>query len=149
MRLPRFRVRTLMIAVGVVALLIWGAMMASQSYDWPRPPENGSSPPARRITVAIIDGDDSDLPRSAIECHPFYGELCRLASELGAQGRARHPDYNSGNLGLRIDYANLKSAVRSICFANTLRQNPLAHPLKSPALNQQSRPLHLGNPSVK
>ncbi len=29
MRLPRFRVRTLMIAVGVVALLIWGAMMAS------------------------------------------------------------------------------------------------------------------------
>jgi hypothetical protein len=34
MRLPHFRVRTLMIAVGVVALLIWGAMMASQSYDY-------------------------------------------------------------------------------------------------------------------
>lgn len=34
MRLPRLRVRTLMIAVGVVALLIWGAMMASQSYDY-------------------------------------------------------------------------------------------------------------------
>jgi hypothetical protein len=36
MRLPRFRVRTLMIAVGVVALFIWGAMMASQSYDYYR-----------------------------------------------------------------------------------------------------------------
>jgi hypothetical protein len=36
MRLPRFRVPTLMIAVGVVALLIWGAMMASQSYDYYR-----------------------------------------------------------------------------------------------------------------
>jgi hypothetical protein len=32
MRLPRFRVRTLMIAVGVVALLIWSAMMSTRSY---------------------------------------------------------------------------------------------------------------------
>ena len=32
MRLMRFRVRTLMIAVGVVALLIWGAMMGTRSY---------------------------------------------------------------------------------------------------------------------
>jgi hypothetical protein len=36
MRLPRFRVRTLMIVVGVVALLIWGAMLASRSYDFYR-----------------------------------------------------------------------------------------------------------------
>jgi hypothetical protein len=36
MRLPNFRVRTLMIAVGVVALLIRGAMMASRSYDYHR-----------------------------------------------------------------------------------------------------------------
>ena len=36
MRLPRFRVRTLMIVVGVVALLIWGAMLASRSYDYYR-----------------------------------------------------------------------------------------------------------------
>jgi len=36
MRLRSFRVRTLMIAVGVVALLIWGAKMASQSYDYSR-----------------------------------------------------------------------------------------------------------------
>ena len=33
MRTLRFRVRTLMAAVGVVALLIWGAMMGSRSYD--------------------------------------------------------------------------------------------------------------------
>jgi len=32
MRLPRFRVRTLMIAVGVAALLVWGAMMGARSY---------------------------------------------------------------------------------------------------------------------
>lgn len=36
MRLPRFRVRTLMIAVGVVALLVWGAMMGTQSYVYYR-----------------------------------------------------------------------------------------------------------------
>lgn len=32
MRLPHFRVRTLMLTVGVVALLVWGAMMAIRSY---------------------------------------------------------------------------------------------------------------------
>jgi hypothetical protein len=32
MRLPRFRVRTLMLAEGVVALLVWGAMMGTRSY---------------------------------------------------------------------------------------------------------------------
>ncbi len=36
MRLPLFRVRALMIAVGVVALLIWGAMMGTRSYDYYR-----------------------------------------------------------------------------------------------------------------
>jgi hypothetical protein len=33
MRTPRFRVRTLMLAVGVTALLVWGAMMGTRSYD--------------------------------------------------------------------------------------------------------------------
>jgi hypothetical protein len=32
--LPRFRVRTLMLAVVVVALLLWGVMMGSRSYDY-------------------------------------------------------------------------------------------------------------------
>jgi hypothetical protein len=35
MRLPRFRVRTLMIAVGVVAQLIWGAMMEGRRSNIP------------------------------------------------------------------------------------------------------------------
>jgi hypothetical protein len=35
-RLPSFRVRTLMIAVGVAAFFIWGAKMAFQSYDYSR-----------------------------------------------------------------------------------------------------------------
>ena len=34
MRLPRFRVRTLMIAVSVVALVVWGAMMGTRPYDY-------------------------------------------------------------------------------------------------------------------
>jgi hypothetical protein len=36
MRLPRFRVWTLVIAVSVVALLVWGAMMGTQSHDYRR-----------------------------------------------------------------------------------------------------------------
>ena len=36
MRLPHFRVRTLMLAVGVVALLVWGAMMGVRSYVYYR-----------------------------------------------------------------------------------------------------------------
>ena len=36
MRLPRFRVRTLMIAVGVVALLLWGGMIGIRSYVYYR-----------------------------------------------------------------------------------------------------------------
>jgi hypothetical protein len=34
MRPPRFRVRTLMVVVGVMALLIWGAMMGWRSYAY-------------------------------------------------------------------------------------------------------------------
>jgi hypothetical protein len=32
MRLPRFRARTLMLAVGIVALLLWGGMLGFRSY---------------------------------------------------------------------------------------------------------------------
>ena len=34
MRLLHFRVRALMVVVGVVALLIWGVMMGLRSYDY-------------------------------------------------------------------------------------------------------------------
>ena len=33
MRLPRARVRTYMLLVGIVAVLVWAAMMGSRSYD--------------------------------------------------------------------------------------------------------------------
>ena len=36
MRTRRFRVRTLMAAVAVVALLVWGVMMGLRSYDYYR-----------------------------------------------------------------------------------------------------------------
>lgn len=36
MHLPRFRVRTLMLVVALVALLIWGAMMGTRSYVYYR-----------------------------------------------------------------------------------------------------------------
>jgi hypothetical protein len=36
MRVPGFRVRTLMIAVGMAALLIWGASMGSRSFGYYR-----------------------------------------------------------------------------------------------------------------
>ncbi len=36
MRLPHFRIRTLMLVVGVVALLIWATMMGTRSYNYYR-----------------------------------------------------------------------------------------------------------------
>ena len=36
MRLPHFRVRTLMLAVGIVALLVWCAMSGTRSYVYYR-----------------------------------------------------------------------------------------------------------------
>jgi hypothetical protein len=36
MRLPRCRVRTLMLAVSAVAVLFWGSMMGARSYDYYR-----------------------------------------------------------------------------------------------------------------
>ena len=72
MRLPRFRVRTLMIAVGVVALLIWGAMMASQSYDYyRRPREYCAQERGRRETAASNDG----LAKFRPQCAEFYAQL--------------------------------------------------------------------------
>jgi hypothetical protein len=34
LRLPRFRIRTLMVLVGLVAVLLWGAMMLPRSYAY-------------------------------------------------------------------------------------------------------------------
>jgi hypothetical protein len=36
MRLPHFRVRTLMLAIALLALLVWGALMGTRAYDYGR-----------------------------------------------------------------------------------------------------------------
>ena len=46
MRLPRARVRTYMLLVGIVAVLVWAAMMGSRSYD--------SYQRARRVTMSSM-----------------------------------------------------------------------------------------------
>ena len=72
MRLPRFRVRTLMIAVGVVALLIWGAMMASQSYDYyRRASKYGADERGWRETAARHHGS----AKFGSQCAEYYAQL--------------------------------------------------------------------------
>ena len=75
MRLPRFRVRTLMVVVGVVALLVRGAMMGSRSYDNYR-------------LASLCDADERGWRKIAArhrrgsekwdsECAEWYGQLAR------------------------------------------------------------------------
>jgi hypothetical protein len=82
MRVPRLRVRTLMLAVGVVALLIWGAMMGLRSYvyyqrarvfrtqerPWREHAARDRAIPTRTRSVAAIHG-----PRIA----EYYAPLAR------------------------------------------------------------------------
>jgi len=70
MRLPRFRVRTLMVLVGVVALLIWGTMMGVRSFNyywlartyaayergWRESAESDRGNPARSRSVGVVYG---------------------------------------------------------------------------------------------
>lgn len=74
MRLPHFRVRMLMVVVGVVAFLLWGAMMGLRSYEyyrlsryydlqqdgWRRSDSSGNLPTAFRS-----------------ECVEYFGQLTR------------------------------------------------------------------------
>jgi hypothetical protein len=74
MRLPHFRVRTLMLVVGVVALLIWGAMMGSQSYDYyRRAREYGANEHGWREIAARGRWD----ARFASECAEYFTQLAR------------------------------------------------------------------------
>ncbi len=74
MRLPHFRVRTLMVVVGVAALLIWGAMMGSQSYDYlRRASEYGTQERGWRESVA-----DGRLPREfSSQCVAYFAQMAR------------------------------------------------------------------------
>ena len=74
MRLPSYRVRTLMIAVGVVALLIWSAIMAFHSYDYyRRAREYGANESGWR---AIADRPDQPGgPKFHLQCVEYYSQL--------------------------------------------------------------------------
>ena len=74
MRLPGFRVRTLMIAVGVVALLLWGAMMGTRSFDYyRRAREYGAN---ERGWRAIADRPNQPGgPEFRLRCVEYYAQL--------------------------------------------------------------------------
>jgi hypothetical protein len=74
MRSPHFRVRTLMLAVGVVAFLIWGAMMASRSFVYyQRAREYGET---ERGWREIADGhDDPGGHKFHLECVDYFAML--------------------------------------------------------------------------
>lgn len=74
MRLPHFRVRTLMLAVVVVALLTWGGMMGTRSYIYYRAAHNfGLLERGWRETAAR-----SRLPAEFhVQCIKYYALLAR------------------------------------------------------------------------
>lgn len=72
MRLPRFRLRTLMIAVAAVAFLIWGATMASRSFDYyRRAREFGRQEWGWRRIASQGDGD----AKFTSECVAYFEHL--------------------------------------------------------------------------
>jgi hypothetical protein len=74
MRLPSFRVRTLMIAVSVVALLVWCAMMGTQSYaHYRRAREYGAQERGWRESAAR---GRLGLESSS-QCADYYAQLAR------------------------------------------------------------------------
>jgi hypothetical protein len=72
MRLPRFRVRTVMIAVGVVALLVWGAMMGTRSYDYYRLAREFSTQERGWREIAARNRWPADFGR---QCAEYYALL--------------------------------------------------------------------------
>jgi hypothetical protein len=74
MRTMRFRVRTLMAAVGVVALLIWGAMMGLLSYDYyTRATFFASEEYNWRESAAM----DRFRAQACLECAEYFAQLTR------------------------------------------------------------------------
>ena len=72
MRLPNFRIRTLMLAVGVVALLIWAAIMGPRSSDYAKRARDYDVQERawREIT------DQGDFPREfCAECAAYFAQL--------------------------------------------------------------------------
>src|SRR3954453_290965 len=74
MRRPRFRVRTLLVLVAAVAVLIWGSMMGTRSFDYyRRASEYGAN---ERGWRAIADRHDQPGGREfRIKCVEYYAQL--------------------------------------------------------------------------
>src|SRR5215831_13459656 len=82
MRLPHFRVRTLMLAVAIVALLVWGGMIGTRSYVYYRlAREYGFQERAWREN-AVRDRENPASARSVaavwgLEIAEYYAPLVR------------------------------------------------------------------------
>ena len=72
MHLRGFRVRTLMMAVGAVGLLTWGAMMASRSYDYSRRAREYG---AREFGWRQIAARHEDQAEFHEECVRYFAQL--------------------------------------------------------------------------
>lgn len=72
MRLPRFHVQTLMIAVGVTALVIWGAMMTAHSYDYYRRAREYA---ANEHGWREIAAGDPGSAQFSLECAEYFAQL--------------------------------------------------------------------------
>ena len=69
MRMPNFRVRTLMIAVGIVALIVWGGMMSVRSYDYYRRAREYGTQERGWRRIASQGGGDTKF---ASECTEYF-----------------------------------------------------------------------------
>jgi hypothetical protein len=69
MKVLRFRVRTLMAAVGLVAAIVWGARMGSRSYDYYRL--------AREYGVQERGWRETDFGRKQFrsDCAEYFAQL--------------------------------------------------------------------------
>ncbi len=74
MHMLRFRIRTLMMAVGVVAALIWGAMMGIRSYDYFKQARFYASQ-ERGWRIMAARGDEKEAFRR--ECAAYFRDLTR------------------------------------------------------------------------
>ena len=74
MHLPRFGVRTLMMAVGVSALLLWGTMMGSRSYHYYRLAREYG---ANEIGWRDIATRNREWAKFGSQCGEYFEQLAR------------------------------------------------------------------------
>lgn len=74
MRPPRLRVRTLMLAMAVVTLLVWGATMGFRSYDYSRRARYYAEQEHGWRDSAVTSGL---RPEFSAECAEYFAKLTR------------------------------------------------------------------------